>query len=208
MKCSVEGCERKHDSHGYCVMHYLRLTRKGSVGPVGTIRVTRPKVCTVEGCGKKVNSRGLCGMHYARLRLTGEVGQPGSKINPFGEGGFTKDGYIIMNIDKRPRLVHRFIAEQALGKPLPEGVEIHHVNENRSDNRSENLVICPDKAYHKLLHRRQAAYDACGNPNYRKCCYCKQHDDPANMYLATSTAWHRACANSAANLRKSKRVAA
>jgi len=208
MNCSVPGCERKHDSKGYCNMHYLRLVRKGHVGPVDTIKVIRPDVCTIEGCEKKVNSRGLCGMHYRRFRLTGDAGQAKSSKNAHGEGGFTKDGYIIMNIEKKPRLVHRYIAEKALGKPLPEGVEIHHLNEDRSDNSSENLVVCPDKAYHKLLHRRQAAYDACGNPNYRKCCYCKQHDDPMNMYIAKSTAWHRACANNAANLRKSKRVAA
>ena len=28
-KCSVEGCERKHNSHGYCSMHLHRLKRYG-----------------------------------------------------------------------------------------------------------------------------------------------------------------------------------
>lgn len=76
---------------------------------------------------------------------------------------------------------HILIAEKALGRKLPEGVEIHHVDGNGFNNSPNNLVICPDSAYHNLLHQRQRAFDACGNYNWRKCPYCKQYDDPANL---------------------------
>lgn len=41
----------------------------------------------------------------------------------------------------------------ALGKSLPTKAVVHHMNEDKLDNRPENLVICPDQAYHMLLHK-------------------------------------------------------
>lgn len=49
---------------------------------------------------------------------------------------------------------HLLIAELALGRPLPLGVEVHHVNEDKTDNRRCNLVLCENRAYHMLLHDR------------------------------------------------------
>ena len=84
---------------------------------------------------------------------------------------------------------------RVLGKALPTGAEVHHVNENRADNRHENLVVCPNKAYHKLLHVRMAAMDACGNPNFRKCPFCKEYDSPERMKHNPSSRYyyHAAC---------------
>ena len=30
-KCSVDGCEKKHEAKGYCIMHYRRVTRYGMI---------------------------------------------------------------------------------------------------------------------------------------------------------------------------------
>jgi hypothetical protein len=90
---------------------------------------------------------------------------------------------------------HVAVAESALGKPLPIGAEIHHVNEDKSDNRPENLVICPSAKYHALLHMRMRAI-AAGHPaHYRRCYVCSTYADPSEMYIKPNTphARHRAC---------------
>jgi hypothetical protein len=51
-------------------------------------------------------------------------------------------------------MMHRFLAEQALGRPLPKQVKVHHLDNNPSNNEKGNLVICPNEMYHRLLHRR------------------------------------------------------
>jgi hypothetical protein len=92
-----------------------------------------------------------------------------------------KNGYILVKVDGVMRRENVYVAEKAFGRPLPSKAEVHHVNCDRTDNRPKNLVVCPDGAYHKLLHRRIRAMEACGNPNFRKCGFCKKYDDLANL---------------------------
>ena len=79
------------------------------------------------------------------------------------------------------RKVHILMAEAVLGRRLPKGVQVHHVNEDWRDNSPSNLVVCPTPAYHKLLHRRTDALKECGNANWLKCCFCQIHDAPENI---------------------------
>lgn len=88
---------------------------------------------------------------------------------------------------------HILIAEKALGKSLPIKAVIHHVNNNPGDNFPNNLVICQDNAYHKLIHRRTRAFAACGHASWRKCVHCKKYDSPENLTICGNTIYHKYC---------------
>lgn len=96
------------------------------------------------------------------------------------------DGYVMQ---------HRLVAEKALGRVIEMKHPVHHVNRVRNDNRPANLVICESDAYHKLLHRRNLAFTATGNPLSAKCKFCKKWDLPiaGNMHVNSSSSYHRAC---------------
>ena|SRR5437762_8637400 len=67
---------------------------------------------------------------------------------------------------------HIIVAERALGKKLPKGAEVHHFDENKTNNRNDNLVICESRKYHRLLHVRQRIVSWGGDPNINKICTC------------------------------------
>lgn len=93
---------------------------------------------------------------------------------------------------------HTVVVSRALGKAVPAGAHVHHVNEDRADNRPANLVLC-DPAFHRLLHQRTDALNACGNADWRKCTYCKAYDDPAQMKeeAAGGVFYHQRCKSAA-----------
>lgn len=114
------------------------------------------------------------------------------KDNPMWNGGLTIDSrrrkLILKHAHPRANpngyiFEHILIAEKALGKNLPKKAVVHHANEINNDNRNENLIICEDNNYHKLLHKRKRAFDATGNPKWVKCVYCGEWDDPKNMSI-------------------------
>jgi hypothetical protein len=79
---------------------------------------------------------------------------------------------------------HRAIAAAALGRPLPAGAHVHHVDGNSLNNARNNLVICPSWAYHALLHARQRIREAGGNPNTDAwCSACKRPLPTAEFYV-------------------------
>lgn len=117
------------------------------------------------------------------------------KYRTRGTGGVHSSGYFMRTVAGVARFEHIEIAERTLGKPLPPHAIVHHADGNKLNNAPTNLVICPDAAYHRLLHRRMDALAACGHPDWRRCWVCKQYDDPTRLYISPNgmNVHHRHC---------------
>lgn len=159
--------------------------------------------CRGETTVAKQTHRGRGHVKGQHLRFISGHNKKGA-LNPRWKGGrILQLGYVLIKSPDHPRAnqggyvrEHILVAEEALGRPLPEGAVVHHVNEDPADNRPTNLVICQDQAYHKLLHQRMRAKAACGHADWRRCVYCKEYDDPENLYVYSSAyASHRECNN-------------
>ena len=50
--------------------------------------------------------------------------------------------------------LHRVVAEQTLDRKLRPGEVVHHLDEDKSNNSPENLVICSSASVHRRYHVR------------------------------------------------------
>lgn len=129
------------------------------------------RLCSVPGCGKKHNAHGYCSEHYARWR---QHGDPLRRVRrKKGEGHqHEASGYVQVGREGRRTYLHRAIWEEANG-PLPEGWDVHHGNEDKDDNRLENLIALPHDG-HNLLHRRPEGWSW----EHASCVECGRTDRP------------------------------
>lgn len=68
-------------------------------------------------------------------------------------------GYRTRLVDGREIREHRLVVERLLGRPLRPDEEVHHRNEDKLDNRPENLrVVSPSR--HVQIHWEQGSYAA------------------------------------------------
>lgn len=65
-----------------------------------------------------------------------------------------KNGYLTITIGNKKHYVHRLIMEEYLGRKLKSNEQVHHINENKTDNRIENLQVISNKK-HKKLHAKE-----------------------------------------------------
>lgn len=147
--CKVEGCIKPIYVKHLCTTHYKRQWRHGDANQ--TAFPDAGKACEVENCEEPRRAHGLCNIHYMRMYHRGTTE---AKNRPRGGGTINAAGYRVFRINGKQVYEHTLVAEKALGRKLPPGAVVHHVNNDPADNRPSNLVICPDQAYHLLLHRR------------------------------------------------------
>lgn len=151
--CSIENCERKVYSRGWCQKHYCRWRAHGD--PSILLNLERfhyvGKICKVDDCKNPQWLREYCQLHYSRII---QFGRTYTIKRKDGEGQITSHGYKFISVNGERIYEHIYLAEKALGKKLPDNAIVHHMNEDKLDNFTPfNLVICPDQAYHMHLHK-------------------------------------------------------
>ena len=86
---------------------------------------------------------------YDAFKVRGFVLRTKNKrlVQYFDDKKFTlrNTGYYSLTVGNRMQM-HRYVWEYYFGE-IPDGYDIHHINENRSDNRIENLE-CLSKSEH------------------------------------------------------------
>ena len=53
---------------------------------------------------------------------------------------------------RRRKLLHRKLVEDEIGRELTRIEVVHHINDDRRDNRLENLMVFPSQKEHAIYH--------------------------------------------------------
>lgn len=151
-RCNKCGKSLRSDNRsGYCRNH----TPKGGMS-----------YGSCSGCGARLgrdNHTGKCRRCFMRQvgkRTGGKIGT----ANHSWCGGVTyRDGYRFLKMaghamaNARGYVAeHRLVVSQQLGRDLLSTESVHHINENRSDNRAENLMLFDSETAHQRYHATRA----------------------------------------------------
>jgi len=134
--CSIESCNSKHFSKGFCNKHHHRFVRHGD--PFYTKVLRGIKQCTYENCDSDHYGLGYCSKHYERFKRYGDASYTQLKGEYLNDRGyrFVKDPST-----NKWMAEHRLIMKNHLGRDLSSDENVHHLNGDRADNRLENLEL-------------------------------------------------------------------
>ena len=63
-------------------------------------------------------------------------------------------GYVNIKLNGIWIKEHRYIVEQFIGRTLTKDEVVHHINEDKTDNRISNLMLFPNNKAHAHFHRQ------------------------------------------------------
>lgn len=150
-----------------CYNHWY--TKNRNKGNFVDTRHKNLKRCRIEHCTGWTTADGLCAKHYARRWRHGSTD---SLIPNYGLG-ITQhsQGYIRIKKGDKWFMEHILLAEKALGRSLPPKAVVHHTGAPDDNHGFMKLIVCPDQAYHFLLHKRaeeMKLYGRCFTTSYGK----------------------------------------
>lgn len=114
----------------------------------------------------------------------------------FSDGqGYVNSVVLRENSGNRERL-HRVIVMGVVGRKLSSSVIVHHVDDDGTNNRHDNLVVLENQGEHARLHYRRSVLRAGGDPFTDALCDLCHHVHPmADCYrLKANRTWRgRGC---------------
>lgn len=116
-------------------------------------------------CSKSCANEGLIGNNNAPESPDGAITVhtdgyilERSRTHPFNVSGYVMQHRLVMEQWMRKEAPnHHFLVVVDGQKYLKRGIEVHHRNENRKDNRRKNLCACTNQAHHDLHHGKTPA---------------------------------------------------
>lgn len=79
-----------------------------------------------------------------------------------------KAGYIEVKEEGRWILEHKKVAEIVLKRKLKDSEVIHHINQNKKDNRPSNLMLFENQTEHAKFHIKLKRFPYLTNPMKRQ----------------------------------------
>ncbi len=135
------GCGEELPNEGWT--RYSTATYKRGHATRNTIPDPRQCAC---GCGQETTIRKGHNLTY--------VNGHNSKGVKRGPGRFISDGYVFLLVGpNKYRAEHRIVIEAHIGRSLSKDEAVHHINQDRSDNRLENLEVL-SRSEHGKRHGR------------------------------------------------------
>lgn len=186
--CSIEGCEKRHYAKGLCRQHYRKVHPEK--------KSTKP--CIVEGCKLHQQARGYCSKHYFRLQRFSDVNHETQfDKNKYIENSDTIEiilknarleevGRAVIDTDDKDRVLYYkwylnqngYVCNDVVGYlhsfvsgKDKKGVVVDHINNNKLDNRKENLRICSNG-----VNIQRAVSFKSNTSGYRGVCYVRRLD--------------------------------
>ena len=186
--CSIEGCGRKHAAHGYCLMHYKRLKKHGTVDYTwGGKEVGR----SCQYCERPVIAREMCFRHYQMWHRHGDpLFSDKKKVDGLPPGEHKRRDYRMVT-----KLAEADLSAKSAKNPFTTkhdapsndnfrskwlrdgrrqdrqwehrkvagakpGEVVHHIDGNPLNNEKANLHIFKNAQDHAIAHRslEKAAY--------------------------------------------------